>query len=82
MLVRAREPFDLVMTGFGSARLSDYDLEAVSPLDDTKYSAPEAVAGGVAAASDWWSLGMLLLEQATRGECFGGVDDQSFLISV
>ena len=31
------------------------------------YMAPEAIAGGVAAASDWWSLGMLLLERLTSG---------------
>lgn len=82
IMVRAREPLDLVVTAFGSARLSDYDLDVVSPLEITRYTAPEAVAGGVAAASDWWSLGMLLLEQVTRGACFGGADDQSFLISV
>jgi hypothetical protein len=82
ILVRARDPLDLVVSGFGSARLSEYDLDVVSPLEITRYTAPEAVAGGVAAASDWWSLGMLLLEQVTRGECFGGADDQSFLISV
>ena len=82
ILVRAREPLDLVITGFGSARLSEYDLDVVSPLEITRYTAPEAVAGGVAAASDWWSLGMLLLEQVTRGACFAGADDQSFLISV
>ncbi len=82
IMVRAHEPLDLVVTGFGSARLSDYDLDVVSPLEITRYTAPEAVAGGVAAASDWWSLGMLLLEQVTRGACFGGADDQSFLISV
>ena len=29
--------------------------------------------GTVAAASDWWSLGMLLLEQVTGGACFEGV---------
>lgn len=82
IMVRSRDPLDLVVTGFGSARLSDYDLDVVSPLEITRYTAPEAVAGGVAAASDWWSLGMLLLEQVTRGECFGGADDQSFLINV
>lgn len=82
IMVRARDPLDLVITGFGSARLSDYDLDIVSPLEITRYTAPEAVAGGVAAASDWWSLGMLLLEQVTRGACFAGADDQSFLISV
>src|SRR6476646_4337584 len=44
--------------------------------------APEAIAGGVAAASDWWSLGMLLLERLTSGACFEGVNDQAFLIHV
>lgn len=82
IMVRAPDPLDLVVTGFGSARLSEYDLDVVSPLEITRYTAPEAVAGGVAAASDWWSLGMLLLEQITRGECFAGADDQSFLINV
>lgn len=82
ILVRQREPLDLVLGGFGSARLSEYDLDVVSPLEITRYTAPEAVAGGVAAASDWWSLGMLILEQVTRGECFAGADDQTFLISV
>ena len=82
ILVRQREPLDLVLSGFGSARLSEYDLDVVSPLEITRYTAPEAVAGGVAAASDWWSLGMLILEQVTRGECFAGADDQTFLITV
>lgn len=82
IMVRTRDPLDLVVTGFGSARLSDFDLDIVSPLETTRYTAPEAVAGGVAAASDWWSLGMLLLEQVTRGKGFEGVDDQVFLIHV
>ena len=82
ILVRQKDPLDLVVTGFGSARLSDFDLDIVSPLETTKYSAPEAIAGGVAAASDWWSLGMILLEQITRGKCFEGVNEQAFLIHV
>lgn len=82
ILVRAREPLDVVVTGFGSARLSDFDLDIVSPLETNRYTAPEALLGGVAAASDWWSLGMILLEQITRGACFEGVNDQAFLIHV
>lgn len=82
ILIRECKPLDLVVSGFGSARLSDFDLDIVSPLEITRYTAPEAVAGGVAAASDWWGLGMLLLEQVTRGACFAGADDQAFLISV
>lgn len=82
VLVRSRDPIDLVITGFGSARLSEFDLDIVSPLETTRYMAPEAIAGGVAAASDWWSLGMLLLERTTGGACFEGVNEQAFLIHV
>ncbi len=82
ILVRTKVPLDLVITGFGSARLSDYDLDVVAPLETTRYMAPEAIAGGVAAASDWWSLGMVLLEIATQGKCFEHVNPQAFLINV
>ncbi len=82
LLIRKGEPLDLVITGFGSARLSEFDLDVVSPLEVTRYMAPEAVAGGVAAASDWWSLGMVLLEQVTQGACFEGINEHAFLIHV
>jgi primosomal replication protein N'' len=82
LLVRNRDPLDLVIGGFGSARLSELDLDIVSPLEITRYTAPEAVAGGVAAASDWWSLGIVLLEQITQGACFEGINQHAFLIHV
>lgn len=82
LLVRAHEPLDLVISGFGSARLSEFDLDIVSPLETSRYMAPEAIAGGVAAASDWWSLGMILLEQLTAGACFEGIHPNAFLIHV
>lgn len=82
LLIRSREPLDMVIGGFGSARLSEFDLDIVSPLEITRYMAPEAVAGGVAAASDWWSLGMVLLEQVTGGECFANINPHAYLIHV
>lgn len=82
IVVRSREPLDLVITGFGSARLSDFDLESVAPLELTRYSAPEAIVGAVSAASDWWSLGMIVLELATAGSCFEGIHDQAFRLHV
>ncbi|MGH8058912.1 MAG: protein kinase domain-containing protein, partial [Candidatus Entotheonellia bacterium] len=82
ILVRRAEPLDLVITGFGSARLSDFDLDIVSPLELTRYSAPETIVGGVSAASDWWSLGMILLERITHATCFAGVNEQAFMIHV
>ena len=82
LLVRTKEPLDLVITGFGSARLSEFDLEVISPLATTFYTSPEVVAGGVSVASDWWSLGMILLEQLTQGNCFVGLNTQAFIIQV
>ena len=82
IFMRSRDPLDLVIGGFGSARLSEFDLDIVSPLETTRYMAPEAIAGGVAPASDWWSVGMILLEKITQGACFEGVNEQAFLIHV
>src|SRR5206468_3772128 len=82
VLLRSTEPLDLVITDFGSARLSDFDLEAAAPLALTRYSSPEAIVGGVATASDWWSLGVIILEHATRGTCFDGVNDKALQIHV
>ena len=82
LLVRSREPLDLVISGFGSARLSDFDLDVVAPLETSIHMAPEAVVGVVSPASDWWSLGMILLEQLTGGDGFNNVNPRAFLIQV
>ena len=82
ILVRSRDPLDIVITGFGSARLSDLDFEIESPLETGRYMAPEAVMGGVSAASDWWGLGAILLDKVTRGECFASANDQLYMIHV
>lgn len=78
--VRSHDPLDLVITGFGSAQLSEYDLEVVAPLETSRYMAPEAIIGGVSPASDWWSLGVILLELVTGGRCFEGVNEKALLI--
>ncbi|HDN2510241.1 TPA: DUF4011 domain-containing protein [Providencia rettgeri] len=82
LLIRRRHPLDIVVIEYGSACLSEFDLDIVTPLDISRYSAPETLAGGVSAASDWWSLGIILLEQLTQGQCFTQVQDNAFLIQV
>jgi hypothetical protein len=82
VLVRSREPLDLVVTGFESSRLSEADLEIESLLDVSRYTAPEAVMGAVTSASDWWGLGMMLLGIITGDRCFEGANEQLFLIHV
>ena len=82
VLLRSREPLDLVVTGFESSRLSEADLEIESLVDVSRYTAPEAVMGAVTSASDWWGLGMMLLGIITGDRCFEGANDQLFLIHV
>lgn len=82
IFLRTRDPLDLVITSFGSARLSDFDLDAVAPLELSFYSAPETIVGAVSAASDWWSLGMIVLEQVTSGACFTGIHEKAFQLHV
>jgi hypothetical protein len=80
--LRCREPLALVITDFRAAVCSELDLDILAPATASRYMAPEVIAGGVAAASDWWSLGMLLLELLTQGACFEGVNEQTLLIHV
>ena len=82
ILIRSREPLNLVVSGFGSARLSDLDLEISAPIEISRYTAPETVLGGISVASDWWGLGMVLLDKVTNGRCFAEADDQLFMIHV
>lgn len=78
--VRSRDPIDLVITDFDAARLSDLDLDVEPVTTVNVYTAPEAVMGGVTAASDWWGLGMIVLDLVTAGKCFHGLNAQVFLI--
>jgi primosomal replication protein N'' len=80
ILVRSPSPFELAISSFGQACLSTMDLDAATPAVLTRYMAPEMLAGAVAPVSDWWSLGIILLEKLTRGRCFEGVNDNAFLM--
>ena len=67
---------------FGFAQLSSHDLDTAAPVELSRYTAPEMLAGAVSPASDWWSLGVILLEKLTGGACFEGISDQAFLMNV
>ena len=82
VIFKAREPLNLLITGFSAARLSDFDLETLEPMKLTRYMAPETIVGAVSSASDWWSLGMIILEFATAGAFFKDIDDQVFQLHV
>lgn len=80
VLVRSREPLDLVLADFSTATVSEFDLQVTMTRQTTRYAAPETIAGTCSAASDWWSLGVIVLEMLTQGRGFEGVHERAFLL--
>lgn len=78
--VSAVAPLLLTVTDFASARVAEFDVETLRLRQTSRYMAPEAVADASTAASDWWSLGIILLEMVTGGRCFDGVNERAFLL--
>ncbi len=76
VLVRSRSPLELALTDFGIASLAQATQHFTSAARTTKYAAPEALTGVIDAKSDWWSLGMIVLEAATGRHPFDGLTEQ------
>ncbi|QIF02434.1 AAA domain-containing protein [Roseimicrobium sp. ORNL1] len=80
VLVRSREPLDLVLADFSTATVSEFDLQLTLSRQTTRYAAPETIAGTCSPSSDWWSFGVMVLEMLTEGRGFLGVHERAFLL--
>jgi hypothetical protein len=76
VLVRTSRPLHLALTDFGIASLSDATQHFTSAARTTKYAAPEVLTGVLDNKSDWWSLGMIVLEAASGKHPFQGLSEQ------
>jgi serine/threonine protein kinase len=74
VFVISRQPLAVCLADFGSARLTANQTILTSTIGTVAYSAPEAVTGLQSEASDYWSLGMVLLEAVTGRPPFQGID--------
>ena len=65
ILVRSREPLDLVLADFGLTRFLTATRNMGTTSRTSAYAPPEAASGESSRASDWWSLGVMLVELIT-----------------
>lgn len=79
---RKASPLSLAITDFSTASIAEFDVEAGRHRTPDRYMAPEAIAAASTAGSDWWSLGIVLLEPLTGGDCFKDVNDRAFILHV
>jgi tRNA A-37 threonylcarbamoyl transferase component Bud32 len=75
VLVRRRVPLDLVLTDFGIASVNEATQRFTSLARSIKYGAPEALAGVLDQAADYWSLGLIVVELLTGHHPFDGLSD-------
>ncbi len=64
ILVKSKNPLDLVFTDFGISSLLDSELsKKITSVKGTPlYWSPESFTGVVGKETDWWALGVLILE--------------------
>lgn len=79
---RGGGPEALELGDLSTASLAEFGLEASQAARLTRYVSPEAIVGSSSQASDWWSLGVILLELLTEGRFFKDVNDRAFLLQV
>ena len=76
VLIRSKSPLELALTDFGIASLSAATQHFTSVGRTTRYAAPEVLTGVLDVKSDWWSLGMIVLEAASGRHPFDGLTEQ------
>jgi serine/threonine protein kinase len=82
ILIRQLVPLDLVLADFGIASLSTLTQHFTTRSRTVKYGAPESAAGAIGNASDYWSLGLMLLEGLSGHHPFDGFSDMVIALNL
>jgi len=79
VLIRRWQPLQLALTDFGGPALADATMYFSTAHRTVQYEAPEAATGVFGPATDYWSLGMMLVEALTGQHPFAGLSGMVIL---
>lgn len=79
VLIRDDAPLQLVLTDFGIASVLDTTQRFTGTARTLHYAAPESLSGIIDSKTDYWALGMLLLELVLGKHPFAGLSDAVIL---
>ncbi len=79
VLIRSREPLDLVLTDFGTASVLDATQRFTGTARSLPYASPESLSGVIDVKTDYWALGMIVLEAVTGKHPFADLSEAVIL---
>ncbi len=79
ILIRSMVPLNLVLIDFGISSVLDATQRFTGVARTLPYASPESLSGVIDVKSDYWSLGMLLLEAALGSHPFEGLSEAVIL---
>jgi serine/threonine protein kinase len=74
ILIRSVEPLAIALTDFGISSVSASLVHQTNYNRTITYAAPEALSGMVSKASDYWSLGIIVLEMLLKKHPYEDMD--------
>jgi serine/threonine protein kinase len=75
ILIRSRQPLDLVLTDFSISSILDVTQRFTGVARTLPYASPESLSGVIDFKSDFWAMGMLILECAVGRHPFAGLSE-------
>ncbi|MBI1891948.1 MAG: protein kinase [Burkholderiales bacterium] len=79
ILMRTEKPLDLVLTDFGISSVLDATQRFTGAARTLPYASPESLSGVIDGKSDYWALGMILLEAGQGKHPFAGLSEAVIL---